>query len=332
MSKINKHIEIVVTTLEGLGSMNSTSSGMIQKALEKHYTTVGVSIVNNATDLLALVESSPDLAFIGFKKVPSEGKDADNKGFIWIAEYLEDHGITTTGSDTAAIKREQDKTKAKDIVLEAGLATSPYFIAKQKQYTAESQLPLGFPLFLKPPQLGAGEGVNDNSVVRNFEEYEAKIDSLLRENDSPALVERYLNGREFTVAVMMELNSKTLMAMPIEQLPIKNSRGDGVIGHAMKNAVEETAVGMIEAGQLKDTVMRLATDVFTALGARDYGRIDIRLDENEQPQFLEANLIPGLIDGSGNFQKASQMNLGMNHEEMILHIVNLAFAREVQRA
>lgn len=81
-------------------------------------------------------------------------------------------------------------------------------------------------------------------------------------------------------------------------------------------------------GNLRNSISVLALSVFRALGARDYGRIDIRLDANGVPNFLEANLIPSLIEKYGNFPKACMMNRGLGYEEMILKITDLAINRK----
>ena len=67
--------------------------------------------------------------------------------------------------------------------------------------------------------------------------------------------------------------------------------------------------------------------VFDALTARDFARIDIRIDKMGEPQFLEANLIPSLINGYGSFPKACVINLDLDYESMILSIVRLALDR-----
>ena len=73
--------------------------------------------------------------------------------------------------------------------------------------------------------------------------------------------------------------------------------------------------------------MELALHVFHALGARDYGRIDIRLDGAGVPHFLEANLMPSILKDYGNFPKACMLNETIGYEESILRIVDLAFER-----
>ena len=81
--------------------------------------------------------------------------------------------------------------------------------------------------------------------------------------------------------------------------------------------------------RLRSEVCQLALDSFSALGGRDYGRIDIRLNRNGEPQFLEANLIPSIIDGYGSFPKACQINLGLDYESMVLQIVRLGLAHHI---
>lgn len=73
----------------------------------------------------------------------------------------------------------------------------------------------------------------------------------------------------------------------------------------------------------------LALASFHALGARDYGRIDIRLDSDGVANFLEANLIPSLISGYGSFPKACELNIGLEYEPMIISITELGLIRNL---
>ncbi len=327
MTKIDKHIEIVSSSDSRLSSMSSRSRMMVKEALEQYYTNVGITLVNDSEDLELLIDKNPDLVFTGIKKVPLGKYTTNSKEYVRVSGFLEDRGVAVTGSGPGALELEQDKTKAKDAIKAANLTTSPYFIAKEGEYADESQLPFGFPMFLKPHDRGAGVGIDDDSVVRNFNEFSRKMKSLADESIGDVLVEKYLSGREFTVAVLQSVDNGELMIMPIEQLPVKNERGDGVIGHEMKSSKTETAIGVIEEGEIKQAVISLARDAFKAIGARDYGRIDMRLDENGIPYFLEANLIPGMIKASGNFPKSYELNTGRSYDDMLLHIVALALNR-----
>ena len=82
---------------------------------------------------------------------------------------------------------------------------------------------------------------------------------------------------------------------------------------------------------LKVNLTELALDAFIAIGARDYGRIDLRLDDSGVPHFLEANLIPSLISGYGSFPKSCLLNLGLGYEQMILRVVKLGLVRAEEK-
>jgi D-alanine-D-alanine ligase len=218
---------------------------------------------------------------------------------------------------------DQDKNKAKDVVKKAGIKTAAYFVTYPKQHINESQVPLKFPLFIKPPNLSGGSGVDDDSVVHDFKQYKAKVKSLEEDLNSESLVEEYLTGREFTVAIIESAEDSQLQVSGLELLPLINGRGDYVIGSEMKSSTTETLVCSIEDGTMKDSIIDLASNVFNAIGARGYGRVDIRLNSENEPQFMEINLIPSVINGSGNFQKAVEKNLNLSYDDMLLRIVNL---------
>jgi D-alanine-D-alanine ligase len=114
--------------------------------------------------------------------------------------------------------------------------------------------------------------------------------------------------------------------MPIELIAPPDKRGARILSGQVKSANTEQVIEVTDA-IIKAKVTTLATNVFYALGARDYGRIDIRLDAHGTPHFLEANLIPSLISDYGSFPRACMLNIGLDYEPMILSIVRLGLAR-----
>jgi D-alanine-D-alanine ligase len=114
--------------------------------------------------------------------------------------------------------------------------------------------------------------------------------------------------------------------MPLELIAPADKNGRRFLSAAVKSADTESFIEVTDEG-IKAKITTLALSIFHALGAQDYGRIDIRLDAFGIPQFLEANLIPSLIRSYGNFPKACLLNLGMGHTNMILHITRLGLAR-----
>jgi D-alanine-D-alanine ligase len=329
MVKNHKHIEIVRPTIKGLSSMSSVSCDSILAVLNKHFDEVGVTVVNNWADLEVLIESCPDLVFLGMESIPTDptlGLADSNR--VWLSDVLDNNGITYTGSSQKAHELERNKPLAKQRVLDAKLKTSAFCVAKQSQLLDRTDVTLDFPLFVKPTNRGGGLGVDSDSVVHDFEQLRIKVHSITTTFKSDALIEEYLPGREFSVAVLKDKSSAGYLAMPIELVAPVDKNGSRLLSGQVKSENVEQVLEVTDL-KVRSKVITLALAVFEALDARDYGRIDIRLDATGTPHFLEANLIPSLISGYGSFPKACLLNVGLDYEPMIMTIVNLALARQL---
>jgi len=325
MTKIQKHIEIVYSTNYSLTSMGPESASSILTTLRRRYKTVGVTIVDTGADLEAIVLKRPDLVFVGVKYVPSLSGEQ-----LWVSEFLESHGIPHTGSTQRATAYELNKPLAKQRVSEDGLPTARSIVIRRQQALKGEDVKLTFPLFVKPASLGGGAGVDENSYVRNMDELRNKVASITQDYATDALVEEYLPGREFSVAILKNEHSDSLYVMPLELVAPLDKQGVRILTNEVKH--QDTESSMEIADEItRHKVNKLALDAFVALGARDYGRIDIRMDKLGTPHFLEANLLPSLKKSAGNyFPKACLLSMGMDYETMILHIVRLGFARSVE--
>lgn len=329
MLKQTKHIEIVSSTQAVLSSMSQESRDAILAVLTKHYTRVGITIVNNLSDLKELVALKPDLVFLGMKFIPvNSALGIQDTNRIWLSDYLDSNDIAYTGSAQEAHELEVNKNFAKQCVLDAGLKTSPFHVAVQNENMNISDISLSYPLFVKPTNRGGGLGIDGDSVVNNFQELETKVKLIAANHHSDSLIEQYLPGREFSVAILKNDYSEDYAVMPIELVAPPSKEGVRLLSDYVKTSNAEEVLEVAD-GLLRKQVTKLALDVFYALGARDYGRIDIRLDASGTPQFLEANLLPSLICGYGSFPKACLLNIGLDYEPMILNIVELALARSV---
>lgn len=322
--KIQKHIEIVRSTVSGFSSLSDVSCQSVYSLLRRNYATVGITIVNNQYDLWALVARRPDLVFLGMKYVPSVIPGEKT----WVSEFLDNHGILHTGSGKRAIEFELDKSLAKQRVRAAGVPTARSLVIEQGQIFRDEEITLRFPLFVKPVNLGGGAGIDADSHVHTMDELRAQVALITQSLATDVLVEEYLPGREFSVAILKDLHSNRLKAMPIELIAPKDNNGEAILSQAVKTSNQELVVA-VTSPRLRSHIVTTAIDAFNALGARDYGRIDIRLDGVGVAHFLEANLIPSLISGYGSFPRACVLNLDMDYQTMILAIVNLAFDREI---
>lgn len=324
--KINMNVQIVRSSKLSLSSMSHVSAMAILDVLEKNYTSAGITIVDNLADLQALVNQKPDLIFMGMQYVFDDCGDTDKLTKIWVSDYLDKLSIPYTGSNRRAHRLELNKHKAKQTMIDAGIRTSPYLVVKRNNDSEQNFDNLTFPMFVKPTSQGGGAGIDTNSVVNNIDELIFKISSIARKNKADSLVEQYLTGREFSVAIIRTENSDELIAMPIELVTQPDENGISILSRSVKSGNNESVLEVTDV-DVRAKVSSLAIDAFRALGARDYGRIDIRMDSYGVPHFLEANLIPSLIKNYGSFPKACLLNTDLDYEPMILQIVSLASAR-----
>jgi len=324
--KTVKYIEIVGSTNPRINAMARDSQLTMQAVLSVYYTKVRITHVDNMADLEALAAKRPDLVVLGMKLVlldPSVSYDDSPK--MWLSDYLAAHGINFTGSDTAALKLEFDKPMAKQAVIDAGLQSAAYFISPIVRPVTRHNL--RFPLFVKPTNRGDSKGIDEMSVVHTEAELQAKIQAIHSGCSSDALIEEYLPGREFSVAVIRQPRSEDLLAMPIEISSPVDAKGNAFLSEAVKTSDSEVVLPVTDT-VLKDNLNTLAIGVFKALGSQDYGRIDMRLNADGIPCFIEANLMPGLSD-HGYLLRCFNQNKHTSYEDMILSIIRLALERSV---
>lgn len=324
MFKINKSVELVTTSIKPLSLMGLKSRLGAKAALERRYSHVRITNIESVRDLVELVNRQPDLAFLGMKFIYDNSQPQPKP--VWISEYLSAAGIAYTGSDQFASMLEHNKLLSKQVVAGRGLKTAKSMLIKQGEVYGAHDIDISYPIFIKPVDGGGGSGINDKSLVRNFDELKAQVDWLLDAYRTDALLESYLPGREFSVGILKKRFSDGFHLLPLEIVAPVSQTGSRFLSSSVKQADSEQ-VFVIEDSILKDKVNKLAFNVFNALGAEDYGRIDIRLDENGEPHFLEANLLPSLLDNYGNLPKAAQLNIGLSHNKLINKIAELGFAK-----
>jgi D-alanine-D-alanine ligase len=317
--KINKTIEIVV--VPNLGEVNSHQDNVgiileeknVLRILSKRYKNVSISEINSEEDLEALVKRKPDLVFSGVKYFFFNNRN------IWLNDYLEIFEIPYIASSKTALDNESDKNKAKKIMQKNNISTADFFITNPGEYLKESSIPIKFPLFIKPVTGGDSRGIDKNSLVFNFQDFTAKILDIKINQNSPSLVETYLDGKEYSVGIFEDSIDGSLRAMPIEIIVEKNIDGHCILDFDVKKNDEEKVI-LVTDIQIFNKLSELAKNSFKALGGKSLGRIDIKMNHLGTPHFVEANLMPGLR--KGYFYRSCFLNLDMSYEDMILSIAN----------
>ena len=257
-----------------------------------------------------IVKKNPDLVILAVKYISLQ--KGNN---IWLSEYFSRHGINFTGSSRDVLRFDSNKISAKLYLANKGIKTARYFTAIPGQYRCASELPIKFPLFLKPIDAANGNGIDDFSFVTNFSEFESKILSWYSRFSTPILVEEYLDGREFTVSIINTPNNELIIS-PIEIVPPESKNGLRILGQKVKNDDSEE-LKSIEDDYIKNKVIKLAVNSFLTLGVRDFGRIDIRANKAGDCFFIEANLVPGMTYGSSYFPKSCEIERALTYDEVI---------------
>jgi len=294
------HIEIITTLTEslkesGFGSLKVCDS--VYDAIQRMGHDVRLNMCTTKDHLDAVVKRRPQLVVLAVKYIPVSDEDD-----VWLSDYFSQHGINFTGSSREVLKFDSNKVLAKTHLANKGIKTAGYFMAIPGQYKNERELPISFPLFLKPLDAANGNGIDDLSFVTNFAGYESKIASLYNLFKQPVLVEEYLDGNEFTVAVIKTANEK-LIVSAVEVIPPTSTNGLRILGAQTKKNDSETLI-KIDDNEVESRVTALAIDAFNSLGVRDYGRIDIKTNTRGDCFFMEANLVPGMTYGSSYFPQA----------------------------
>ncbi|HTW73077.1 MAG TPA: hypothetical protein VME47_24585 [Acetobacteraceae bacterium] len=236
-----------------------------------------------------------------------------------------------TGAGVLALALTLDKVMTKRWLAFHDLPT-PRF---QVFTTPEERLDpaLHFPLFVKPAREGSGKGVSQDSIVDDERRLRDRIAWLIGTYRQPALVERFIPGREITIGLLGN-RADRLVTLPAFEIMFRDPRR-GVYSYSIKS---ETPDGWV-AGEnyccparldpdLLRELERLATAAFLLTDCRDYARIDFRLDieDDSCPYILEVNALPGIFrDWSDMALEASAA--GMDYDDLILGIVEYAARR-----
>lgn len=317
--KINKSIEIVIVHNPGEKNFHQDNVGIILeenkilKILSKRYTDVSITKIDNKKDLDRLLKRKPDLVFSGVKYFNFNDKK------VWLNDCLEAYDIPYIASSRTALDNESDKNLAKKLVLKAKIKTADFFVTEPDQHQHESSIPISFPLFIKPVKGGDSRGIDSNSIAYNFSSFKKKVLEIKTKHNLSSLVETYLPGKEYSVGIFQDSINGTLRAMPIEIIIKKNINGHCILDFDVKKDDEEKVIVVTNKKILKK-LSKLAKKAFKALGGKSLGRIDIKMNHQGVPHFMEANLMPGLR--KGYFYRSCLLNLDMSYDDMIFNIAN----------
>ena len=250
-----------------------------------------------------------------------------------IPALLESLGIPYTGSGPETLSVALDKAWTKRVLSQFGIPTPNSLVCENTDYYLNG---LKFPLIVKPLWEGSSKGIPDKAVVETRRDLRKQVERVLKQYHQPVLLEKFLTGREFTLALLG--NDPVLEVLPIVEINLEALPRDAhrIYSYEAKWVWDtpKTPLPIFECPAkipytLERKLSHLAKRTFQVLKCRDWCRIDMRLDEKGEPHVLEVNPLPGILpdpEQNSCFPKAARAK-GMSYEALILEVLSIACKR-----
>ena len=240
-----------------------------------------------------------------------------------VPALLDAYRIPYVFSDALVCALTLHKGMTKDVVRAAGVSTPAHAVVHQIADLDDIDLP--YPLFAKPVAEGTGKGITADSRVESRAQLRRVCMRLLSEHRQPVLVEQYLPGREFTVGILG--TGEQARALGCMEIELKPEADAGVYSYHNKEHYEDlVAYRLLEPGLLQKETETAALEAWRALGCRDAGRIDLRLDARGHANFLEVNPLAGIHPVRSDLPIMARM-LGIDYTTLIGEIMDSALQR-----
>lgn len=278
-------------------------------------------------------EFNPDAVFNLF-----EGVYGLSKTEMLIPTALDLMEVPYTGAKPKALQLCLTKPVTKEILLQRSVQT-PKFRVLQPNIPIE--IDLQFPLIVKPEHEDASIGISNQSVVKTEAELAERVETIWEQYEQGALVEEYIDGREFNVAIIGDSDHNGIVGNPFAPvvLPISEICFD-TLPQGFHHIVTYNAKWNEETPEYKGTVpscpaiidselevrlKQIAMRAFEALGCRDYARVDFRVSKDGAPYVIDINPNPDISKDAGLARSAKAH--GLDYNQLVQKIAGYALNR-----
>jgi D-alanine-D-alanine ligase len=285
-----------------------------------------VTVIPLADDLFAfqrkLRRDPPDLVFNLYDDVV-EGALYDMR----LAALVRMMGFSLTGSPALALGLTRYKSTCASLLSGLGIPIPPSTTVLEKVGDVDLHT-WRFPIIVQARQEHAGIGLHRHSVVDTKKALREQVRRILQEFHQPALAQHFLPGREFNVGIV---GGKRMRILPLAEVDYSELPADipPILSYAAKwvetsTEYQKTSVicpAEVEP-ELAQRISQVALQAFRAVGGWGYGRVDIRLDENDRPCVLEVNCNPCIDEGLGLARSAERA--GISYPQLLTMILQVA--------
>lgn len=275
-----------------------------------------------------LMDARPDFVFNIAEGLYGVNREAHVPA---ICEFL---GVPYHASDPLTLSLSLHKGRTKEVFAYHGVPTAPFIVANSRADARNVTLP--FPLFAKPALEGSSKGITARSLCTNRAKLVSVVGELLEVYQQPVLIEAYLPGQEFTVAIVgngREARCLPLVGMRFDDLPLG---APPIYGYEAKWLWDtpERPLAMFDCPARVDKdlareVRSAALSAYRVMGCRDWARVDVRCDASGRPNVVEVNPLPGILPNPQDnscFPKAARA-AGMSYEALIQTVADVAWRR-----
>ncbi|HTR82314.1 MAG TPA: D-alanine--D-alanine ligase [Bacteroidota bacterium] len=251
-----------------------------------------------------------------------------------IPAMLEMLQIPYSGSDALTLALCLDKSRAKEILSYHNIPTAKFSVLHS--LSDVSNLQFDFPCMVKPLNEGSSKGIFDASLVASLNQLQGQVENVLISYDEPVIVEEFLPGREFTVAMLG--NGENVQVLPIVEIKFDSlPKGVNPIYSFEAKWVWDQSADPLDifecparlSPSLQSSITALCKKAYTVLRCRDWSRIDVRLDKNGNPNIIEINPLPGILpkpEDNSCYPKAARA-AGMSYDELLNRVLDEACKR-----
>ncbi len=243
-----------------------------------------------------------------------------------VASVMERLGFVFTGSPYDVLSPPHDKPRVKRILDERNLPTPPWAVFETPA-AGEWNV---FPAIVKAAHEHCSIGISADSVVTSPVELENRVAYILDNHKQPALVEEFINGREFHCAAWGNGTAAMLPAAEMDYGGMTDIRdrlftyeAKYVPGSRLYEGIDLRVPAELEPGARAE-IERIVLATYRATGCRDYGRIDLRYLDGVF-HVIDVNPNPDINPQTSMTYAAAEV--GYSYGEMGSRIVNLAAAR-----
>jgi len=251
----------------------------------------------------------------------------------YVVAYLEMTRQRYTGCNPRGLMLTQDKVLTKQVLASHRIATPSFHLFPfGKRFKAPRKGKLRFPLFVKSATEDASLGIAQASIVEDMDKLRERVQFIHDKVQSDALVEEYIDGREFYIGVLGNTRLTTLPVWEMHFGTLAEMRA-GIATRKVKWDRDYQVKHGITTGRAEglskaelEKLSRLAKRIYRALHMNGFARLDLRMRDDGKVFLLEANANPDLTYGEDFAESAESVGIG--YDKLIARIVSLGLSYE----